>query len=68
MKNVTELTAQLSRVFKGIEDGTIDLKKAAEMNNAAGKIINAQRLLLEVATLNKTPVTNAFLTEGTNHA
>jgi hypothetical protein len=63
MKNVTELTTELARVFKGIEDGTIDLKKAAEMNNAAGKIINAQRLLLEVATLNKSKVTNTFLTE-----
>ena len=63
MKNVTDLTAELSRVFKGIEEGTIDLKKAAEMNNAAGKIINAQRLLLEVAALNKTRITNTFLTE-----
>ena len=63
MKNVTELTAELARVFKGIEDGTIDLKKAAEMNNSAGKIINAQRLLLETAALNKTAVTNKFLTE-----
>lgn len=63
MKNVTELTEQLCRVFKGIEDGTIDLKKATEMNNTAGKIINAQRLLLETAALNKTGVSNTFLTE-----
>ena len=63
MRNVTELTAELSRVFKGIEDGTIDLKRAAEMNNTAGKIINAQRLLLETSVLNKTKENNPFLTE-----
>lgn len=63
MKNVTDLTAHLSKVFKGLEDGTLDVKVAAEMNNTAGKIVNAQRLLLEVATLNKTTITNPFLTE-----
>lgn len=61
MKNVTELTAELARVFKGIEEGTIELKKAAEMNNTAGKIINAQRLLLEAATLNKQGINSPFL-------
>lgn len=53
MKNITDLTTQLTDLFESLKDGTIDVKVATEMNNTAGKIINAQRVQLEYATLRK---------------
>ncbi len=53
MKHISELTTQLSALYKGLENGTIDVKVAAELNNTAGKIIHAQRVQLEYAELRK---------------
>ena len=51
MKNITELTTQLTDLYQALKDGTIDVKVAAEMNNTAGKIINVQKVQLEYAAL-----------------
>lgn len=51
MKNITELTTQLTKLYQALRDGTIDVKVAAEMNNTAGKIINVQKVQLEYAAL-----------------
>mgnify|MGYP003631292030 CR=1 FL=1 len=51
MKNITELTTHLSELFNGLRDGSVDVKVASEMNNTAGKIINAQKVQLEYAAL-----------------
>jgi hypothetical protein len=53
MKHISELTTQLSALYEGLENGTIDVKVAAELNNTAGKIIHAQRVQLEYAELRK---------------
>jgi hypothetical protein len=53
MKHISELTTELSALYEGLKNGTIETKIAAEMNNTAGKIIHAQRVQLEYAELRK---------------
>jgi hypothetical protein len=53
MKHISELTTELSELYDGLKTGTVDVKIATEMNNTAGKIINAQRVQLEYAELRK---------------
>ena len=53
MKHISELTKELSALYEGLKNGTIETKVATEMNNTAGKIINAQRVQLEYADLRK---------------
>jgi|TARA_R110000868_G_scaffold196527_3_gene442475 hypothetical protein len=53
MQHISELTKELSELYEGLKTGEIDVKVATEMNNTAGKIINAQRVQLEYAELRK---------------
>ena len=53
MKHISELTTELSSLYEGLKNGTVDVKVATEMNNTACKIINAQRVQLEYADLRK---------------
>ena len=53
MQHISELTKELSELYEGLKSGAIDVKVATEMNNTAGKIINAQRVQLEYADLRK---------------
>lgn len=53
MQHISELTKELSELYEGLKNGTVDVKVATEMNNTAGKIINAQRVQLEYAELRK---------------
>jgi hypothetical protein len=53
MNHISELTTELSALYHSLKDGTIEVKIATEMNNTAGKIINAQRVQLEYADLRK---------------
>ena len=59
--HITELTTQLTDLYKSLKEGTIDVKIAAEMNNTAGKIINVQRVQLEYAALRKEMPNITFL-------
>jgi len=61
MKHISELTVQLSDLYEGLKNGTIEVKVAAEMNNTAGKIIHAQRVQLEYAALRKEEPDIAFM-------
>ena len=61
MKKITELTTQLTQLYKDLKEGTIDVKVAAEMNNTAGKIIHVQRVQLEYAALRKATPDIKFL-------
>lgn len=61
MKSITDLTANLADLYKDLKDGTIDVKVASEMNNTAGKIINAQKVQLEYAALRKVTPNIPFL-------
>ncbi len=63
MKNITDLTASLAELYKDLKDGTIDVKVAGEMNNTAGKIINAQKVQLEYAALRNVMPRIPFLDE-----
>lgn len=51
MKNIKELRSELSGIFAGLKNGTLDVKVASEMNNSAGKIINTVRAELEYSAL-----------------
>ena len=55
MKNIKELRIELSQVFMDLKAGKLDVKAAAEMNNAAGKIINTVKVQLEYAALKEKP-------------
>ena len=39
MRNIKELREELGKVYEGLRDGDLDTKRAAEMNNTAGKIM-----------------------------
>ena len=51
MKNISELRDELATVFEGLRNGSVDVKVASEMNNAAGKMINTLKVQLEYAHL-----------------
>ena len=53
MKNISDLTTELTSLYEALKLGSIDVKIATEMNNTAGKIINTQRVQLEYAELRK---------------
>jgi len=53
MKNISDLTTELTSLYQALKLGNIDVKIATEMNNTAGKIINTQRVQLEYAELRK---------------
>lgn len=61
MKHISELTIQLSDLYEGLKNGTVEVKTAAEMNNTAGKIIHTQRVQLEYAALRKEEPDIAFM-------
>ena len=61
MKHISELTTELSALYDGLKNGSIDVKIATEMNNTAGKIIHAQRVQLEYAALRKEEPDIAFM-------
>jgi hypothetical protein len=53
MDNIEKVRKSLSKVFEGIKDGTLDVKSASEMNNAAGKIIKSLAVQLDYYSLRK---------------
>ena len=53
METINELREELCKVFKNLESGELDVKKATEMNNSAGKIINTVKIQLDYAALRK---------------
>ena len=67
MKNAEELRKALSKVFKSLENGTIDVKQAAEFSNIAGKMINSAKVQVEYFALRKESPTIAFLESSDEH-
>jgi len=51
MKNIEEVRDELSEVFQGLKDGTLEVDRASEMNNTAGKIIKSLAVQLEYFSL-----------------
>ena len=66
MKHISELTTELSSLYDGLKNGTVDVKVAAELNNTAGKIIHAQRVQLEYAELRKEQPNIKFMSSASN--
>ena len=63
MKNANELRAQLSIIFKGLQDGTIPAKDASEFANIAGKMINSAKVQVEYYALRRESPIIEFLNE-----
>jgi hypothetical protein len=63
MKNANELRTQLSIIFKGLQDGTIQAKDASEFANLAGKMINSAKVQVEYYALRKESPSISFLNE-----
>lgn len=61
--NITELRNRLLDLFQNITDGSIDLKIAKEMSNAAGKIIKSASVQLEYAIARGDKPSIPFLSE-----
>jgi hypothetical protein len=61
MNNIVELRKELSSIFQGLLDGTVENKDACELNNTAGKIINTVKVQLVYAALRKEMPDIAFL-------
>ena len=59
--NCKDLWGRLSDVFNGLEDGTLEHKTGAEMNNTAGKMINLARTNIDYYALKKEAPTIPFL-------
>ena len=67
MNNVSDIIPSLSRVFEGLENGTIQPVTASQMSNAVGKMISLLKTQVEyhrlrgevpdVAFLNAIPTT-----------
>lgn len=64
INNMTDLSANLVAVFQGVRDGTIESRRVVELNNAAGKIISAHKVLLANFALRGEVPKIPFLCDG----
>ncbi len=64
INTIGELREQLLGVFTDLQNGTIELKEAAELNNTAGKIVNLIRAELEFYALTKKVPGTKFIAES----
>lgn len=53
MSSIQEVRKELSLVFSGLKDGTLNRPDVTELNNTAGKIINTLKVELEYYALLK---------------
>ena len=63
MKTISELRDELALLFSAIRTGELDIARAAEMNNSAGKMINASKVQLEYYALRDEAPNIPFLRE-----
>lgn len=61
MKNVVELRDNLSEVFTRLKTGDMEPKRASELANLAGKMINSAKVQLEYHALRKDEPNIKFL-------
>jgi hypothetical protein len=66
MNNITELRAELSKLFNDLKAGEVEVKTASEMNNSAGKIINTIKVELEYFSMLGDKPDIEYLKKGTN--
>lgn len=46
MKTLEDIKDDMSKLYDGVRDGTVELKAASEMANIAGKYLKAEQLQL----------------------
>lgn len=63
IKNINDLWHRLSCLFDDLENGDVEYKIAAELNNTAGKMINLAKTQLEYYALRKENPQINFLEE-----
>ena len=61
VENMAELTEKLAQYVHDLETDAIQVKKASELFNGMGKIVNAQKVLLEYASLRREKPNIPFL-------
>lgn len=61
MDNIKEVRKELCNAFNDLKSGELDTKRASELSNMAGKIINSLKVELEYASLKKTKPKIEFL-------
>ena len=61
MKNVIELRKELGGILKDLKAGKLSPKTAAQMNNAAGKMLQTVKIQLEYAKDRKEKPSIAFM-------
>lgn len=61
MKNISDIIPSLSRVFEGLENGTIQPQTATQMSNAVGKMISAMKTQIEYQRLRGEVPSIAFM-------
>ena len=66
MKNVSDIIPSLSRVFDGLENGTIQPVTASQMSNAVGKMIALLKTQVEYHRLRGEVPDVAFLNAAQN--
>jgi len=62
MKTAEDLRDELANVFKGLQEGTVESKVAAELANIAGKMMRSAQVELEYYVVRKEKPNIAFLT------
>ena len=66
MKNVNELHQKLSEMFDGVENETLDFKKAKLLSDIAGKMISAHAVQIKYYGMRKEKPRIAFLSTRGN--
>ena len=66
MKNVNELHQKLSEMFEGVENDTLDFKKAKVLSDIAGKMISAHAVQIKYYGMRKEKPRIAFLSTRGN--
>ena len=61
MNNIKELREELVTIFDELKEDNIDYKKAKEITNIAGKIIQSTKVEIDYAKLNRTKKKIDFL-------
>lgn len=66
MKNISDLSNELQQIFEQLKNDSIDIKKASELNNTAGKIISVYKTQLSYAALRGDKPDIKFLADDSN--
>jgi hypothetical protein len=66
VNNVNELRTELSAIFQAVKNDTMEVKKASELANIAGKMISSAKAQIEYYAMRKEKPKIAFLSTRGN--